>query len=58
MIQKQQKWGPLAAPVDPLDTTNIYKKMSAMTKDGYVPTFEEAKLAYETDLEVANDERR
>lgn len=41
-----RKWGPLAEPVDPLETVEICKLQSAMTKDGKRPTFQEATKEY------------
>ena len=42
-----QKWGQLAPPVDPRTSVDIYKVMSSMTKNGKVPSWEEAEAEYE-----------
>lgn len=45
-----QKWGRLAPPVDPKESFDVYTVMSAMTKNGKVPSWDEARTEYERRL--------
>ena len=50
-------WPRLSAPVFPAQTHSIYQAMSALTRDGRVPSYEEA-ARYAAEQQAANDESK